>query len=187
MADDGGNTENSEFAASMVHTWAEAVVRQADRLDALLAYLDNDGRHHEYMDDSDLLQDFRQAWAESHQMVSASYQLERWRGRQHTLRTGEKAPVTDMKLKHLRDALEHLDEADIQQGRAVSDERSLHKIGGLDLEVGSRWLFDHVSIDDLKRDARERAAAAEAELEGTAGDRAASLAEDDAIEAQRGS
>lgn len=189
--------ETQLFARDMVRTWAEATLRQAERLDAAFAKWSRANRDHDRIEDwspteEDLERVFREAWAESHQMVWAAYQLERWRRRLHELRTGREVPDPDKTLQDLRNALEHLDAAAYRDGRAVAPEdsdprklRALRKLGGLDIVVGGGDLFGEVFAEDLKKTALARVAAVEAELEEDAAERYLALAEGETIKEHR--
>ncbi|AUY50474.1 hypothetical protein [Streptomyces sp. CB01881] len=116
-------SETKEYALQFVRTWAEAVVRQAERARAVRVRAARDSRNYEHMEDwspttEEIEANFREQWAEEHMLVWAAHQLERWEGRLRSER-GQDPVEPDELLKNIRDALEHLDEVDFKDGSAV--------------------------------------------------------------------
>jgi hypothetical protein len=75
-----------------VRTWAEAVVRQLDRVREIVERDETDDRNYERMEDwspteEELQANFRVRWAEEHILVWAAYQLERWTRRRRSTGT----------------------------------------------------------------------------------------------------
>lgn len=109
-------SEDENLCKTFVQTWAEAVIRQVRRVRELRARAAKDGRNFERLENwsptsEDLAQNFRAQWAEEQTLVWAAYQLERWARRLAEERKQE-PPESDEVLANLRNALEHLDEAE---------------------------------------------------------------------------
>src|SRR4051812_37567439 len=108
-------SDASEQSCEMfVRIWAEEVTRQVEHLRRLRDKDARDLRAAEYGEDwsptdEDLHRNFRAIWPSQHQLVWATYQLERWRRRLATVRN-EPPSALDPVLTNLRNALEHLDE-----------------------------------------------------------------------------
>jgi hypothetical protein len=102
--------------------------------------------------------------------------------------------VEDETLRHLRNALEHLSEADLTDPNfAVADiakdkpDWSLHKLGGrLAFTVGGGPAFRLVSLDEVERRARNLAAAAASAVEDFYADMGADLYADELLNELRG-
>lgn len=107
---------DDDLCEMFVQMWAEAVIRQVGRVKELRAKAARDGRNYERMEEwspelEDLAANARAQWAEEQTLVWAAHQLERWAKRLAEER-GEDPPEADEVLAHLRNALEHLDEAE---------------------------------------------------------------------------
>ncbi|MCU1584531.1 MAG: hypothetical protein JWM49_1087 [Microbacteriaceae bacterium] len=102
-------------------------------------------------DDVEIAAGFRALWAAQTTLVWASYQLERWLERFAEVTEQAGAERTPM-LKALRGALEHLDDADLADGRAKarSDDWSLRKLPDSELFIGSGGRFDLFNIVDVR-------------------------------------
>jgi hypothetical protein len=114
---------HEEQARYMVRTWGEEVLRQVRRLRKARARAALDDRNYGRLEDwSPGLQqvegNYRQQYAAEHLLVWTAHQLERWDARLRRER-GEDPRPEDPVLKLIRDALEHLDEADFDEGDAV--------------------------------------------------------------------
>ena len=101
---------------TFVQMWAEAVIRQVKRVKELRVKAAKDGRNFERMEDwspttEDLAENFRAQWAEEQTLVWAAHQLARWAKRLAEERCQD-PPEPDEVLANLRNALEHLDEAE---------------------------------------------------------------------------
>ncbi|MFJ6908007.1 hypothetical protein [Streptomyces griseoluteus] len=117
-------------AADFVRLWAEAVVRQAQRSREANRRSEVDDRMYERNDgpalmgainEETLRDNWRTAWAEEQTLIWAAHQLERWQARLAKER-GLKAPQQNESLRLIRNALEHLDELDLDEGWAVLPE-----------------------------------------------------------------
>jgi hypothetical protein len=107
---------------------------------------------------------FRRHWVASHQVVWAAYQLNRWAARD-ARDSGREVPAADAVLKNLRDALEHLDEAEWQDdvtlgpppegaGKNKLTGRALRELPGNGLLFGVGFdgtVLGLVDIDELDR------------------------------------
>lgn len=106
----------------------------------------------------DLHESFRRLWAAQHHLVWATHQLERWRRRLARER-GEPEPPRDPVLDDLRNALEHLDEAvldDVHAAVAGDDprmNRSLRRLpqGRLHVGSGGRLMFQLLDPAEIER------------------------------------
>jgi hypothetical protein len=136
---------------SFVQMWAEAVVLQDEHVRRIRRKADADGRAYERMEDwspteLDLARNVRSQWAEEHTLVWAAHQVERW-ARRLAKERGEEPPPRDQVLADLRNALEHLDEAQYNGGHAVpvpgDGSRSLRALPNsrLAIETGHRLAF----------------------------------------------
>ncbi|XUM00251.1 hypothetical protein ACQ86F_25405 [Streptomyces venezuelae ATCC 10712] len=155
-------SEGEEHALLFVRSWGEAVVRQAERARAARLKHAADNRNYERLEDwspseEDLERSFRALWAEEHMLVWSAYQLERWRKRLAQER-GRESPPPDKVLSQVRNALEHLDEAEFQEdGFAVAREqrgnsgRSLRELpgGGLSIYAGGK-LFGLINAEEIE-------------------------------------
>lgn len=171
--------QGEEHALFFVQTWAEAVLRQVERVREAQEKSDQDFRNYERAEDwsptdEELERNVRTRWAENHALVWSTYQLARWRKRLAEER-GQPLPEEDVMLKTVRDALEHLDEAKFINGRAQSPEeherkqrsqgRALRDLGdGLSLDVDTEVLFGRLSSTEIKRLAFSVVEAVEDEL-----------------------
>jgi hypothetical protein len=162
-----------------VQTWAEAVVRQLERVrelrekgTALFRAAERVGMEEWDLAEEDSRRNFRVRWVEEHMLIWAAYQLERW-SRRLAAERGEKPPEPDQDLARVRNALEHLDEADLEEGVAVPGplgvNRSLRSLPGERLSIGlgfgdSRFA-DLISPADLEKRALAAVKKVEDELE----------------------
>ena len=111
-------------------------------------------------------------WAEEHTLIWAAHQLEQWSQRLAEER-GEEPPQPDEVLTKVRNAREHLDDADIEKGHAVPGQRGSNRSlralpgGSLAIALGSGLVADLLTIDELEK----RALAVGAEDRGRAGGR----------------
>lgn len=112
-------------------------------------------------DDAEIDRQFGKLWTEQVSLVWMSFQLERWIARVY-LDRGHDAPEPVAGLRDLRNALEHLDEAEFRDSEAVVDSaghsRSLSRLPGAAIFIGtssSEQLFDLISAHDLERVAKD--------------------------------
>ncbi|OLT24759.1 hypothetical protein BJF83_23850 [Nocardiopsis sp. CNR-923] len=188
-------SEAEEHAVLFVRTWAETVLRQIERVDEAREKFHLDSRNYERMEDwspteEDVGRAFRALWAEEHTLVWAAHQLEQWRIRLGQLRKRD-GVSRDRKLASLRNALEHLVEADFQDGYAVPKEgrgasgsgrgkgRGLASLpdGRLEIAIDGPAVFDMLDTDEVERVALRQVQAIEEELEQDAVERYLSLME----------
>jgi hypothetical protein len=144
-----------------VRTWAEAVIRQLDRVRAIQVNWVTDVRAAERMDgewgpsEDTLERNFRVRWAEEHTLIWAAHQLEKW-SRRLAAERGDDPPQPDKVLAKVRNALEHLDEADFEKGQAVpgplGSNRSLRALPGgrLWISLGNSLLGGLIGIEELE-------------------------------------
>jgi hypothetical protein len=158
--------------------WAEAVMLQVERVRQIRRKADADGRAYEHMEDwspteLDLAKNFRAQWAEEQTLVWAAHQVERW-ARRLAEERGEEPPPRDQVLADLRNALEHLDEAEFDGGHAVPGDRSrsLRALPNsrLAIETGHRLAFGLIDVDELERRALAVVGTVEDELMEAAAD-----------------
>ncbi|GAA0426132.1 hypothetical protein Acor_54760 [Acrocarpospora corrugata] len=188
--EDHMTTDPHELERHCVHfvrTWGEAVLQQVDRLRTIRTKFHRDGRNYERLEEwsptqEDLDRNFRELWAEEHTLVWAAYQLERWNRRLVKVRGGS-APVPDVVLANVRNTLEHLDDADFDDGDAVpgARSRSLQKLpnGRLVISAGSDLAFGLIDPDELERRALSLIGMIEDDLERAAVDRYLDMLEDE--------
>jgi hypothetical protein len=138
--------------------WAEAVMRQVERVREVRREADSIGRAYERMEDwspgeLDLARSFRAQWAEEQALVWAAHQVERW-ARRLAEEQGEYPPPRDEVLANLRNVLEHLDEAEFEGGNAVPGDRSrsLRALpdGRLPLMTGNGLAFGLIDVGELE-------------------------------------
>lgn len=119
----GGSDEH--LCRRFVRMWAEAVLRQVERVRELRVKAAKDGRSYERMDGGPTTErldaNSRALWTEEHSLVWTAYQLERWVKRLAEVRFDE-PPEMDRVLQTLRHALEHLDAAEFDGSGAVPDD-----------------------------------------------------------------
>lgn len=106
----------------------------------------------------DLHESFRRLWAAQHHLVWAAHQLERWQRRLAREREEPERP-RDPVLDDLRNALEHLDEAVLEDPNAAlaGDDprlnRSLRRLPQCQLPIASsgRLMFQVLDVADIER------------------------------------
>ena len=103
-------------------------MRQVERVRQVRRKAHSLGRAYERMeqwgpDELDLARSFRAQWPEDQALVWAAHQVERW-ARRLAKERGEDPPPRDQVLADLRNALEHLDEAEFEGDHAVPGDRS---------------------------------------------------------------
>lgn len=164
-----------------VRAWAEAVLRQLERVRAMRTQDAADSRNYERNEEwspteDHLERNFRSLWTEEHMLVWAARQLEQWSQRLAQER-GEQVPQTDKTLLHLRDALEHLDDAKFSRGHAVPGaiakaNRGLRSLpeSKLGLVVGGGLSFGLIDPDEMESRALAIVRAIEDELDQDAAD-----------------
>ncbi|GAA2417576.1 hypothetical protein GCM10010404_90170 [Nonomuraea africana] len=124
MSEHESDPEVVAECVSFVRMWAEAVLRQVERVHTMREKLHRDDRNYERMEDwspteEDLQENFRSLWTEEHTLIWSAHQLERWSRRLARERRQE-PPEHDRVLADVRNALEHLDDADFDDGHAVA-------------------------------------------------------------------
>ena len=156
--------------------WAEAVIRQLERVRAIQQKWAAGIRAAERMDgesgrsEDTLEHNFRMRWAEEHTPIWAAHQLEQWSHRLAEER-GEEPPQPDEVLTKVRNAREHLDDADIEKGHAVPGQRGSNRSlralpgGSLAIALGSGLVADLLTIDELEKRALAVVQKIEDELE----------------------
>ena len=162
-----------ETCQSFVQMWAEAVVRQVKRVREVRRKAHSLGRSYERMDGEwsadalDLARCFREQWAEEQALVWAAHQVERW-ARRLAEERGEEPPPRDQVLANLRNALEHLDEAEFEGHHAVPGDgsRSLKELPGSQLRIatGNGLAFGLIDVSELENRALGVVRAVEDEL-----------------------
>lgn len=170
--------DQEEACRSYVQTWAESVMRQVERVRALRKKSHSMGRAYERgfgPDELDLARIARELFAEEHALVWAAHQVERWAQRLAEERCDDPPPHDEV-LANVRNALEHLDEADFEGHHAVpgySGNRSLRKLPGSRLQLYTGYdglAFGLIDPGELERRALGVVAAIEDELMEAAAD-----------------
>jgi hypothetical protein len=153
--------EAEEYCRSFIQMWAEAVMRQVERVRKLRKEARSLGRAYERMEDwspdsIDLARSFRARWAEEQALVWAAHQVERWAGRLAEERGQEPLP-RDRVLADLRNALEHLYDAEFEGHHAVpgpGDRNwSLKALPGSQLMIAARdsgLAFGLIDVNELE-------------------------------------
>jgi hypothetical protein len=154
--------EQDEQARFFVEMWAEAVIRQLARVrEGHKKYAADQWAYYGDDEDSptaeDMAHNFRTQWAEEHMLIWASHQLERWIKRL-AIERGQTPSPDDEVLTNVRNALEHLDEADLIDGYAVpgflGSNRSLRELpdGRLSIALGiGRIGGGFLTVEELER------------------------------------
>jgi len=154
-----------ETAEALVDVWVEEVRRLVPEVRAVREKYDRDSRAMDRNDswppltEHDMFTNWRRLWAAQHHLVWAAHQLERWVAR---LARGRrmKVPKPDPVLADLRNALEHLDEADLDEFTATASSnpartKSLRKLPGGQLLIGTsgnpRRLFDLIDSAEIEQ------------------------------------
>lgn len=147
-----------------VDIWAEEVRRRVPAVTELRKKHTRDLRAADYGEDwspteNDLSENFRRLWAAQHHLVWAAHQLERW-AKRWSIERGESPADPDPVLADLRNALEHLDEATIDEEQATATagdnhrrNRSLRRLPGAQLFIGTSnsLLLGLIDSADLER------------------------------------
>jgi hypothetical protein len=160
-------TEAGDYSLLFARTWAEKLRAQVVVSKAATATFAKKSRQAEYgedwsPDELDIERAFRSMWAENVTLIWISHQLEQWLSRL-AVELGEEAPKPIDGLRLLRNALEHLNEAEFNDGVAVPGTgrknpslRELRDRHGYALFIGS-WgsesplfnLIDPRSVEEL--------------------------------------
>src|SRR3954452_24033087 len=107
----------------------------------------------------DMFANWRRLWAAQHHLVWATHLLERWVARLARERR-KKVPKPNPVLADLGNALEHLDEADLDESTATATSnpartKSLRKLPGSQLLIGTgrhpRRLFDLIDSAEIEQ------------------------------------
>src|SRR3954454_2813121 len=154
-----------DTAEALVDVWVDDVRRLVPEVRAVREKYDRDSRAMD-RDDSwppitehDMFTSWRRLWAAQHHLVWAAHQLERWVARLARER-GMKVPKPDPVLADLRNALEHLDEPDLDEFTATASSnpartKSLRKLPGGQLLIGTsgnpRRLFDLIDSAEIEQ------------------------------------
>lgn len=159
--------------------WAEAVMRQVERVSEVRKKARSLGRAYERMEDwspdeLDLARCSREQWTEEQALVWAAHQVERW-ARRLAEERGDDPPPRDQVLADVRNALEHLDEAEFERGVAVPGDRSrsLRALPGSQLRIATAdggLAFGLIDVSELERRALGVVATVEDELMQEAAD-----------------
>lgn len=136
--------------------WADGTLRQATRLRDALQRASSLDRAYERMDDPtltewDIAARIDEVWVEQHLLMVSAQQFEKWAKRMAEAR-GETRPEEDRLMRLLRNSLEHLDEAelnDIEALPGLSGNRSLRDLPGSRLPLGVTLGTDKVMVCDL--------------------------------------
>lgn len=151
----GNDTGNVWFFVQM---WAEAVLRQLDRVREMREKDRTDLRNWDRGQegsptDDDVARNFRILWTEEQILVWAAYQLERWT-RRLAIERGREPTTPDPVLMDVRNALEQLDEVDVAADAppgSLGGSRSLRELpgGNIAIAVGGRKAFDLIDPEEL--------------------------------------
>src|SRR4051794_18548309 len=171
-----------ETAEPLVDVWVEGVRRLVPEVQAV-----RDSRAMDRNDSwppltgHDMFANWRRLWAAQHHLVWAAHQLERWVARLARERR-KKVPKPDPVLADLRNALEHLDEADLDESTATASSnpartKSLRKLLGSQLLIGTGAnpgrLFDLIDSEEIEQRAWTSTDRLEQEAEDYVADRRA--------------
>ena len=171
-------------------TWAESVLRQLHQLRAMRRRHEGNDRAYDRMEEwsptaGDLQADFREDWAATHLLVVAANQAELWVRKLREIR-GQTVPPKKAVLVNLRDALEHLKDAEFAEGDAIAGtagNKSLRALPGSRLPiafgVGDDSVFGLVTVAELERAALDVVGQIEDELTQAAEDWYGELMEED--------
>jgi hypothetical protein len=115
-------------------------------------------------DERDLPSALEQVWVRGYKLIMSAYQMERWL-QAHRKLNGE--PVQTKQYRHLRNALEHLDEAHLTEVAAVkrpddTEKRSIEELPGRQLFLGfssssTEDAFGIVNLAEVTEQARKYA------------------------------
>lgn len=154
-------TDSEDYCQFFVRIWAEAVLRQVDRVRAMRKKFHVDDRNYERLEEwspteEDLQRNFRSLWAEEHTLIWAAHQLERW-GVRLAQERGGTPPERDDVLGNVRNALEHLDDVAFEDDHAVpgDDEKknwSLRKLPDrrLAISLGGDSALGLIDVHELE-------------------------------------
>lgn len=169
------------MARMFTQRWADGTLRQATRLRQALQRASNLDRAYERMDDSmltewDIAAKIDEVWIEQHLLMVSAQQFEKWAKRLARAR-GEIRPEEDRLMRLLRNSLEHLDEAELNDAEALpgpSGNRSLRDLPGgrlplgVTLGAGKVLVCDLVEVDEIEKNCRQLANEILDEIEGPA-------------------
>ena len=176
-----------ETAESLVDVWVEEVRRLVPEVRAVRRSTTGDSRAMDRNDSwppltgHNMFANWRRLWAAQHHLVWATHQLERWVARLARERR-KKVPKPDPVLADLRNALEHLDEADLDESTATASSnpartKSLRKLLGSRLLIGTGAnpgrLFDLIDSEEIEQRAWTSTDRLEQEAEDYVADRRA--------------
>lgn len=158
-------SDAEETAQALVDVWADEVRRLVPEVRAVREKYGRDSRAMDRGDtwppltEHDMFANWRRLWAAQHHLVWAAHQLERWVARL-AREQRRKVPKADPVLGDLRNALEHLDEADLSVATATATSnpartKSLRKLPGGQLLIGTggqpRRLFDLIDSAEIEQ------------------------------------
>jgi hypothetical protein len=154
-----------DTAEALVDVWVEEVRRLVPEVRAVREKYDRDSRAMDRNDswppltEQDMFANWRRLGAAQHHLVWAAHQLERWVARL-AREERRRVPKPDPVLADLRNALEHLDEADLSEFTATASSnpartKSLRKLPGGQLLIGTggnpRRLFDLIDSAEIEQ------------------------------------
>ncbi|USQ81570.1 hypothetical protein NF556_07970 [Ornithinimicrobium faecis] len=159
-------SEAEEMCVTFVRAWAESTIRQVQRVREIKQQAARLNRQLDREWDRDLATEleplWRQNWTEEHSLIWALHQLERWTSRLARER-GIELPEANAKLRDLRNALEHLDEAVLENGHLAEagedpqKNRSLRRLPGASITIAtSGRVFGTFDLQELEVLAREQ-------------------------------
>lgn len=166
------------YARMFTQRWADGTLRQAARLREALRRATNLDWMYERMKDPtltewDIAEKVDEVWVEQHLLMVSAQQFEKWARRMAEAR-GEVRPEEDRLMRLLRNSLEHLDEAELNDSEALpgpSGNRSLRDLPGSRLPLGVTlgtdkiMVCDLVELDEIENNCRQLANAILDEIE----------------------
>lgn len=169
------------MARMFTQRWADGTLRQATRLRQALHRASSLDRAYERMDDPtltewDIAAKIDEVWIEQHLLMVSAQQFEKWAKRMAGARD-EIRPEEDRLMRLLRNSLEHLDEAELNDVEALpgpSGNRSLRDLPGGRLPLGVTLgadkvlVCDLVELDEIEKNCRQLANEILDEIEGPA-------------------
>ncbi|WP_033440899.1 hypothetical protein [Saccharothrix sp. NRRL B-16314] len=169
------------MARMFTQRWADGTLRQATRLRHALRQASSFDKAYERMDDAtltewDIAAKIDEVWIEQHLLMVSAQQFEKWAKRMAEARGGTR-PAEDRLMRLLRNSLEHLDEAELNDFEALpgpSGNRSLRDLPGGRLPLGVTLRADRVlvcdlvELDEIEKNCRQLANQILDEVEGPA-------------------
>ncbi|MFJ8963312.1 hypothetical protein ACIRG5_28395 [Lentzea sp. NPDC102401] len=169
------------MARMFAQRWADGTLRQARRLRHALKAASDMDRAYERMDapgitELDIAAKIDEVWTEQHLLMVSAQQCEKWATKMAAAR-GETRPEEARLMRLLRNSLEHLDEAKLNDFEALpgpSGNRSLRDLPnsrlplGVTLGADNVMVCDLVELDEIERNCRQLADEIGDEIEGPA-------------------